>query len=84
VCCRGTVLLRISSPAHSRPTILLAGLFTVEKLQFCNANSMRCCGLLTRRTSKKQVVQRANEKGQGYNFTICICSTLSYSETDYA
>lgn len=62
VCCRGTILLRISSPAHSRPAILLPGLFRVEKLQFCNANSMRYCGLLTRQTSKKQVDRRGQIK----------------------
>lgn len=62
VCCRGTILLRISSPAHSRPAILLVGLFRVEKLQFCNANSMRYCGLLTRQTSKKQVDCRGQIK----------------------
>lgn len=45
VCRRETVLLTISTSAHSRPAILLTGLFRVEKLQFCYGNSMGCCGL---------------------------------------
>lgn len=67
VCCRGTILLTISSPAHSRPAILLTGLFRVKKLQFCHGNSMRCCGLVTGQTSKKQVDHRGQIKGYMHN-----------------
>lgn len=58
----GPPLLRGSSPAHSRPTILLAGLCRVEKLLFYQANSMGRFGHLTGQTSKKQVDRQGHTK----------------------
>lgn len=69
VCPRETILLTISTPAHSRPAILLAGFFRIEKLRFCYGNSMACCGLITRQSSKKQVDPEGKWKDM---CTICI------------
>lgn len=82
VCDRETTLLTISTPVHSRAAILRAGLFRAEKLQFCYGNSMRCCGLLTRQTSKKQMNCGGQMKGHMHHMHIFHSS--SYSETDYA
>lgn len=67
---RETILLTISTSAHSRPAILLTGLFRVEKLQFCYGNSMGCCGLVTRQTSKTQVDRRGQMKGHMHHMHI--------------
>lgn len=70
VCHRETVLLTISTSAHSRPAILLTGLFRVEKLQFSYGNSMGCCGLIIQQTSKTQVDRRGQTKGRMHHMYI--------------
>lgn len=71
VCRRETILLTISTSAHSRPAILLTGLFRVEKLQFCYGNSMGCWGLISGQTSKTQVDRRGQMKGHMHHMHIC-------------
>lgn len=77
----GTILLRVSSPAHSRLAILLAGLFRGAKLQFCYGNSMSCCSLLMSTLLKSRWSAEGKSKDTG---PICIYFTLSYFEMSYA